>query len=175
MEPLRRQSRVLVSEDVPLPRSTVQALVETIEAIFSRKDKPTRLLYVKGQDLAIETPTLATPTELEGLESGLFTPYQFIRQHCEIAILDPENTPLLTACVAAVRARKAAAILSGIVVSLPETLEDWIPGVPLDEVFGVPVYVDPEVPDGVVFFCSSSAGTLIRDFEQAVACHTSRS
>lgn len=175
MEPLRRQLKVLVTEEVPLPRNTVQALLETLTTLFSRRAKPTRLLYVKGQALVLETPTIVPPSDLEGLESGLFTPYQIIRQHCEISIMEPEATPLLTACIAAGKARAAAEKLSGIVVPLPSTLEDWIPGVSLSDIFGVPVYVDPEGPEDVVFFCSSAGGPMIRDFEQAVACYITRS
>lgn len=170
---LRRRSRVLISEEVPLPRNTVPALMEALGAIFTRKDKPARLLYVRGESLQVETSRLVDDDELPGLDSGLLTPYQMVRQHCEIDIMEHKATPLLTACLSAARARKQAEMLSGIVVPSADLLEDWLPGVPIGEILGVPVHVDPDAPDGYVFFCSSTKGTMIRDFEQAVAvaCH----
>jgi hypothetical protein len=169
---LRRRRKIIVSEEVALPRQTVQGLMEALGALFSRKEKPTRLFYARGEALQVETPRMLEESDLADLDSGLLTPFQMVRQHCELDIFEARESPLLTACLAAAKARKAAEQLTGVVVPDADLLEDWLPGVPIGEVFGVPVYVDPETPDGYVVFCSSSKGRMVRDFEQAVACET---
>lgn len=149
--------------------------MDALGSLFGRKDKPTRLLYVKGEALQVETPKLLDAPDIEGLDSGLFTPYQAIRQHCEVDVMETEASPLMAACLAVAKVRGQADVLSGVVIQSKDSLDDWLPGVKLDEIFGIPVYIDPETPEGFVFFCSSSRSTMVRDFEQAVACHTNGS
>jgi hypothetical protein len=167
---LKPRRKVITSEAVPLPRPTVQVLLSTIEALFAAKDKPTRILYQKGEDLLVETPRLvAENDDAVELNSGLLTPYQVIRQHCELDILDGRDEGVVTLCRMMESARAGGFLVSGVVTSTPDLLEEWVPRVNVGAAFGVPVYVDPETPRDVVFLCSSSRSTMIRDFERAIA------
>ncbi len=168
---LKARRRVVVSESVPLPRQTVQSLIATITGLFEAKDKPIKLLYQKGKDLEIEVARLIDESDEVQLDSGLFTPFQVIRQHCELDFVERDvEGSLVTLCNMLAQVRKRAPILSGIVVQTETLLSDWLGNLSIPEVFGIPVYVDPDAPKGVVFVCSSSSGSMIRDFEQAVAC-----
>jgi hypothetical protein len=156
-----------------LERKTLSALLSSIEALFSRKDKPTRILYQKGEDLQVEVPRLVDTEEL-GLESGLVTPYQVVRQHCELEIFDEINDdPLLQVCRILARLREGTDPV-GVVVPNTEILSAWVPQVDVAAVFGIPVYEDPDAPENFVFFCGSTTGTMVRDFEKAIACEVRR-
>lgn len=170
---LKPRRKVVVAETVPLERKTLSALLSSIEALFSRKDKPTRILYQKGEDLQVEVPRLVDTEEL-GLESGLVTPYQVVRQHCELEIFDEINDdPLLQVCRILVRLREGADPV-GVVVPNTEILSAWVPQVDVAAVFGIPVYEDPDAPENFIFFCGSTTGTMVRDFEKAIACEVRR-
>lgn len=170
---LKPRRKVVVAETVPLERKTLSALLSSIEALFSRKDKPTRILYQKGEDLQVEVPRLVDTEEL-GLESGLVTPYQVVRQHCELEIFDEINDdPLLQVCRILARLREGADPV-GVVVPNTEILSAWVPQVDVAAVFGIPVYEDPDAPENFVFFCGSTTGTMVRDFEKAIACEVRR-
>jgi hypothetical protein len=168
---LKPRRRVIVSETVPVPQQTVRSLIATITNLFEAKDRPIRMLYRKGKDIEIEVARLVDDTDEVQLDSGLLTPFQVVRQHCELDLIEHDvSGPLLTLCRMMAEARKRAPIISGVVVSSETILVDWLGTLSIPEIFGVPVYVDPEAPKGMVFICSSSTGTMIRDFEQAVAC-----
>jgi hypothetical protein len=170
---LKPRRKVVVAETVPLERKTLSALLSSIEALFSRKDKPTRILYQKGEDLQVEVPRLVDTEEL-GLESGLVTPYQVVRQHCELEIFDEINDdPLLQVCRILARLREGTDPV-GVVVPNTEILSAWVPQVDVAAVFGIPVYEDPDAPENFVFFCGSTTGTMVRDFEKAIACEVRR-
>lgn len=170
---LKPRRKVVVAETVPLERKTLSALLSSIEALFSRKDKPTRILYQKGKDLQVEVPRLVDTEEL-GLESGLVTPYQVVRQHCELEIFDEINDdPLLQVCRILARLREGTDPV-GVVVPNTEILSAWVPQVDVAAVFGIPVYEDPDAPENFVFFCGSTTGTMVRDFEKAIACEVRR-
>lgn len=170
---LKPRRKVVVAETVPLERKTLSALLSSIEALFSRKDKPTRILYQKGEDLQVEVPRLVDTEEL-GLESGLVTPYQVVRQHCELEIFDEINDdPLLQVCRILVRLREGTDPV-GVVVPNTEILSAWVPQVDVAAVFGIPVYEDPDAPENFIFFCGSTTGTMVRDFEKAIACEVRR-
>jgi hypothetical protein len=170
---LKPRRKIVVAETVPLERKTLSALLSSIEALFSRKDKPTRILYQKGEDLQVEVPRLVDTEEL-GLESGLVTPYQVVRQHCELEIFDEINDdPLLQVCRILARLREGADPV-GVVVPNTEILSAWVPQVDVAAVFGIPVYEDPDAPENFVFFCGSTTGTMVRDFEKAIACEVRR-
>jgi hypothetical protein len=171
---LKPRRRVVVTETVPLERKTLAALLNSIEMLFSRKDKPTRILYQKGEDLQVEVPRLVETEEL-GLESGLITPYQVVRQHCELEIFDEINDdPLLQVCRVFVRLREGEIDPTGIVVPNFGLLSAWVPQVDVAAVFGIPIYEDPDAPENFVFFCGSTTGTMVRDFEKAIACEVRR-
>lgn len=168
---LKPRRKVMVSEVVPLQRQTVQGLVSAIETLFAGKDKPTRILYQKGEDLQVEIPRLMdAETEELGLDSGLLTPYQIVRQYCELDIIEADKSdPLHLVCSAVADLRKQGMTLAGVVVAEEAVLTDWLRNVSLTEVFGVSVYVDTQAPSNTVFLCGSSKGALIRDFERATA------
>lgn len=167
---LKPRRKVVTSEAIPLPRQTVQALVSAIETLFTAKDKPTRILYQKGEDLLVEIPRLITESE-DGvdLDSGLLTPYQVVRQYCELEIIESRDEGVVTLCRMMETARAGGMTIAGVVIRTADSLEEWIPRINVGAAFGVPVYVDPETPRDVVFLCSSSRSTMIRDFEKAVA------
>ena len=170
---LKPRRKIVVAETVPLERKTLSALLSSIEALFSRKDKPTRILYQKGEDLQVEVPRLVDTEEL-GLESGLVTPYQVVRQHCELEIFDEINDdPLLQVCRILARLREGTDPV-GVVVPNTEILSAWVPQVDVAAVFGIPVYEDPDAPENFVFFCGSTTGTMVRDFEKAIAYEVRR-
>jgi hypothetical protein len=172
---LKPRRKVVVSETVPLKRKTLSTLIESIETLFSRKDKPTRILYQRGEDLQVEIPRLVETENLD-LESGLVTPYQVVRQHCEIEVFDEINDdPLLQVCRILARLRKGGDSPTGIVVCSAGLLSTWVPQVDVSSAFGIPVYEDPDAPENFVFFCGSAdGGTMVRDFEKVVACEVRR-
>lgn len=166
---LQPRRKVVVSQTVPLPRNTVPALISTIETLFTAKDRPTRMLYQKGEDLLVEIPKLIDE-DPDARESGLLTPYQVVRQHCEVDIFDADQDDALrTFCAMITQLRKTCPIVSGVVVSSEQLLARWLTGINVEAVFGVTVYVDPDAPKNVVFLCGSTRSALIRDFENTVA------
>lgn len=167
MEP-KTVHRVLVSRRVPVPSKTVSGLLGVLEQVLSAKNKPTRILYKRGEDLYVEALEL---TDRRPEDGGFVTPYQMVRQHCDLTVTDlqylPAKEPLHTFCDQVVEVRKSAPLFTAVVVPARETLTRWLP-VDVSLVFGVPVLVDPEAPDNSVIFCASSVGDLVADFEAAV-------
>jgi hypothetical protein len=166
MEPPRK---TVVSRRVPLPTKTVTGLLETVGALMAAKDKPTRILYQRGEDLYVEVPEFVEPADIG---AGLVTPYQMVRQHCDVTIMHaeylPTQDPLRAFCELILELRKTARLFTAVVVPSLGTLRKWLP-IDISQVFGVPILVDADTPAETIFLCGSTHGDMIKDFECAVA------
>jgi len=164
---LQERRRVRITEVIPISRPTVTGLIETFRTAFTGKDKPVRVLYIKGEDLIVERTVLTTDSPGE---DPFLTPYQMVRQHSELEI--QEAAPALIACCrAAQEIRKQGFDLTGIVSRSPEEVNAWLPEeLDLGKTFGVEVFIDPECPEGCLFFCGSSSSPMIRDIEKSILC-----
>jgi hypothetical protein len=141
--------------------------METFKLAFSGKDKPIRLLYTKGEDLVVERSSLAS----EEADDPFVTPYQMIRQHAELEILESANTPLLTASLAVQEVRRQGFELTAIVCRTVKEIQAWLPDeLNSSHVFGAEVFVDPDCPEEHVFFCGSGLSSMIRDIEKSILC-----
>jgi hypothetical protein len=171
-----QRHRVVVSQTVPLSKPTVAVLLSTLEGIFHNKDKPIRLLYEKGEDLQVEFSVLRPAEEAPELnmDSGLLTPYQVVRQYCDVSVVadrDIGQDNLRVFCKMAEKLRRMCPIISGIILRRAEDLQEWS-GTDLSAAFGIPVYEDPDTPKNTIFLCGSTKSTMLRDFESAIAIST---
>ena len=167
MEPQRRR-RIRVSEVIPVPRQTVPGLMEAFQAAFSGNDKPVRILYCRGEDLQVERSVLSIPPDKQ---DAFITPYQMIRQHSELEIQEIIDSPLLACCAAVQELRSQGFDMAGIVVAQEAALKSWLPdGVDLAQLFGVELHVDPDTPEGCLFFFGSQVSGMIRDIEKSICC-----
>lgn len=169
-----QRHRVVVSQSVSLPRATVPVLLSTIESLFSGKDKPVRLLYQKGEDLQVEYLRLRD-SESGGpelnLDSGLLTPYQVVRQYCDVSVVAEDDfgeDKLRYFCALIAQFRKRCPFVTGLVLRRSDDLLEWA-GADLPASFGIPVYEDPDAPNNMVFLCGSTKGSLLVEFELAIA------
>ena len=165
---LRERRRVRVTETIPLSRPTVPGLIETFQEAFSGKDKPIRVLYTKGEDLIVERSML---TE-EGDDAETFlTPYQMVRQHSELEIQETHQDSLLASCLACQEIRNQGFDLTALVCRDLQEVKSWLPDmIDIEKTFGVTVYVDPECPEGCLFFCGSTSSPMIRSIEKSILC-----
>jgi hypothetical protein len=164
-----KKKTVLVAETVPIPRQTVSGLIETLQAVFSSRSagKPVRVLYNKGEDLLVERMVLASDLP----DNPFLTPYEMIRQHSELEILEMGGGPVVGSCKAAQRIGEEGYELKNIVCHNVREVESWFSSeLQIRHVFRVPIHEDPDCPEGCIFFCGSRVSEMIRDIEYAVLC-----
>jgi len=167
MEP-RKTRRVRVTESHPIPRPTVNGLMEAFQDAFRGRDKPVRVLYTKGEDLLVERSVV---TESEDSENSLVTPYQMVRQYAELEIQEIMGDALLACCTAVQELRAQKSPMTFVVVQDKEQLMAWLPKrVRIETLFGVELFVDPETPEDCIFFCGSQVSPMIKDVEKAICC-----
>jgi len=164
-----KKKTVLATENIPIPRQTVAGLVEVLQAVFSdrTRGKPVRVLYTKGEELQVERSV----TKSEFPEDPFLTPYEMIRQHAELEILEAGKDQMAMSCKAAQRIGEEGYDLKSIVCRNKEEITAWFPQeFKIQHIFRVPVYEDPDCPEGCLFFCGSRVSEMIRDIEYAVLC-----
>ena len=165
---LQERRKVIVTEEIPIPRQTVTGLMETFQAAFTGKYKPTRLLYTKGGPLVVERSLLTTDIEED---DPFLTPYQMIRQHADLEIQETISNSLLACCTAMQEVRRQGFDLTCAVCRTVEEVRTWLPEeVQLDKAFGVELLSDPDCPEGCLFFCGSETSPMIRDIEKSILC-----
>lgn len=161
------EPRVIVTETVPITRQTVQGVLEALRVAFQGEDRPTRIVYARGEDLLVERKVLASKVDRE----SFLTPYQMVRQHSELEIMEPMSSSLETACMAAQTLSDRKARLIYILAKNRGTVMDWIdPRFSIEEILRTAILEDPECPAKCVFFCGAVTGDLVRDIEYAVLC-----
>tara|TARA_Y100000034_G_scaffold136006_1_gene210233 strand:- start:1374 stop:1889 length:516 start_codon:yes stop_codon:yes gene_type:complete len=164
-----KKKLVLTTETVPLPRQTVSGLIETLQMVFSDKaqGKPIRILYTKGEDLIVERTVSISAMP----EDPFLTPYEMIRQHAEIEILETLGDPLMLCCKAAQRLGDEDKEITALVCRSKAEVSAWFPsGLQISQVFSVPLMEDSDCQEGCLFFCGSTISKMIRDIEYAVLC-----
>jgi len=160
-----------VSESLDLPRHTVPALLEVLEGVFRSEDKPSRVLYTRGEPLLVERNVLVPE---EG-EDFFLTPYEMVRQHADLEIW-PESggdrSPVLNV-LHAVQSLRNNTDLTFLVCSSRRGLDGWIANgasdpIVIGKTLGVSVLEDPDCPPGCVFICGSRRSSMIRDVEYSI-------
>jgi len=158
------------SETVPLGRHTINGLLEVIRATLRKGPKVARIQYIRGEDLIVERD-LPAKEDVDGDGSGFITPYQVIRQHAQVAIQEPEFSPIESVCRAVQQLHEDGYALTAIVALNRNAVRDWVgKSVRLQILFRAPLLEDPETPEGCVFICGSKMGDMVSDIEYAVLC-----
>jgi len=164
---LSKESRVLVSERVAIPRPTIQGLFEAIRTAFSMDHGVSRLQYTKGEPLIVERiiPASSVPKD-----SSFVTPYQMVRQHAEIEILEPTETPIEAVCKAMDLLAEEGYSPTYLVTLQRREVRQWFQAGRIDLLLRLPFAEDGECPEGLLFVCGSQSGPLMGQIEYAVAC-----
>lgn len=163
---LKLERRVAVSESVPLNRPTVQALCEAITSLFRGRDKPIRILYTKGEGLLVEK---MVPESLVPAESTFLTPYQMVRQHAEVEILE-SLPPAQMLCRAAMALADKGHAPTLILSRDRDVVDRWFPEGRIDTILRLPFFEDLDCPEGYVVLAGSQTGEMLGQIEYAVMC-----
>jgi hypothetical protein len=165
-EDLNLERRVAVSEAVPLDRPTVQALCETITQLFKDRNKPTRVLYTKGEGLLVEKTLPESQVPKDG---EYVTPYQMVRQHADVEILESME-PALMLCRATMALADKGHVPTALVSRDREAVDKWFTGGKIDVILRLPFFEDLDCPDGYVVLAGSQTGGMLGQIEYAVMC-----
>lgn len=170
--PLVKTARkVLTTEKVPIPRTTVEGLLEAVRDAFSlRGSRVERLRYERGrQELEVER-WVASDRE-PPKDSEFLTPYSMIVQHAQVDIQEPGLEPLVSMARAVQQLTSERYKLSMIVCESKEVVRRWL-GRDLrpEDIWQVPLLEDPDMHENGVFVVGSSRGLFIQDIEAAVFC-----
>lgn len=166
---MERRRQVLVSEEVPIPRETVEGLLEATELALRAQFKVQRLLYTRGQkSLVVER---RVPEDLLKKPNDFLTPYQMITQHADVSINDANLEPLHMLAQAVQSLTTEGYKLSMFVCENREVLRRWL-GNDLrpEHIWQVPLLEDPDMHDNGLFVVGSTRGSLIQHIEAAVFC-----
>jgi hypothetical protein len=168
-----RKKKVIQSEEIPIPRTTVQGLLESVRTAFGGDHKVTRLTYSQGKS-ALTVERLVPEDQVAQPEDGDFlTPYQMIRQHADLTVQEPVDDGLLALSKAVQQLTLEGYRLTMFVCPDRELVRRWIGnGLRIDHVWQVPLYEDPDAQEFGIFVVGSSRGSLVRDIEAAVFCRT---
>jgi hypothetical protein len=160
--------RVVVSEEIPLPRETVQGLCEVIRSAFKGPDKPVRILYTKGEALVVER----TVTEKKAkAEDQFLTPWEMVRQHADVEIREVAEDPLRMMCQATTSLVDKGFVPTMLVASNRAEVDSWFGAdVKLDAVLRLPFLEDADCPPHSILFCGSKTGEMVQHIEHAVLC-----
>ena len=164
---LNQERKVLVSETLTIPRPTIQALLEVIKSAFRGEYGVSRLQYTKGEPLVVER---VVPTSQTGADSPFITPYQMVRQHSEIEILEPLDTPIEAVCKAMELLAEEGHSPTYLVTLQRVAVRKWFRAGRIDHLLRLPFAEDEECPEGLLFICGSKSGPLMSQIEYAVAC-----
>lgn len=167
--------QILVSVKVPLPRKSVGTLLETIREVFqtNKTSRVERILYQRGEDnLVVERMVAVSAETAEAPKpTGILTPYQMIRQHTDIAILEPGGPPLKTVARAAQQLSEDGYYLTMFVTRDKRTVRKWLGSeLQVDLVWKAPLLEDQDITQDGLFVVGSATGTMIGDIQGAVFC-----
>lgn len=167
------EPKVAVTEAVPLQGTTLSSLLEQMRNVFSGTHRVTRFVYTRGEPLRVER--LVPLSVADGARDQFSTPFQFARQHSRIQLQEREDIdiPLHTLFHAISRCREERAPARFLICRQEARANQWVfEGLDfsLSSVLSLPVYEDPDTPEGCVVVCGSSTGDLISDTEFSVVC-----
>jgi hypothetical protein len=158
------ESRVLVGEKLDLPTQTVAGLFEVLQKVFQQKDRPIRIQYVRGEPLLVERMVSRA-----GASESMLSPYEMVRNHAELRVLDTAHSALEGLARASAELRGT---LSCIVVrDVAEFVASFPPGLNPGKVLHVPIHEDSNCPADLFFVCASSTGRMLLEVDEAVACY----
>ena len=172
MDDLRKElgieRRIVVSETHELTRQSVQGLCEAILGAYrASKNKPVRLFFEKGESLVVER---LVPESEAQKDSAFLTPYQMVRQHADIEILEMEDSAVSSVCAAASLLAEKGFTATLLVAGTRKAVDAWFPHGKIDAILRLPFLEDPDCPDGVLVFCGSQAGNMLSQIEYAIVC-----
>ena len=166
------EEKVPVTEVVPLAGTTVASLLEQVKALFTMTYKVSRLVYARGEPLRVER--LVPISVARAAQDQFNTPFQFARQHSRLERQErEEGESSLNAVLRAITRCHVERTPARFLVCRQEArVNQWVFGgkYALATVFGIPVYEDPDAPDGCLLVCGSMSGDLISDMEFSVVC-----
>jgi hypothetical protein len=162
------EKKVVATEVIKLPRTTVQGLCEAIQIAFQGNNKPSRILYTKGEGLIVER---MIPQSEADEASEFVTPWEMIRQHAEVEVQESQETALRAICVAASKLADQGFAASMLVTSSKDEVHSWFGNNGrVDKVLRIPIIEDPDCPEKCVVICGSNTGEMVQHIEYAVIC-----
>jgi hypothetical protein len=159
------EKRVVASEFLEVPRQTVEGLCDVITSVFREKDKPVRMLYIKGQGLIVEKMVPESQ-----VEEGSFTPWQMVRQQAEIQIIESGSSPEAVLCQAAMLLAEKSHEVTLIISRSRDQVDSWFKIGKVDVILRVPFFEDTDTPENFLAICGSQSGKMIYQIEYAVIC-----
>jgi hypothetical protein len=166
-ENLQLERMVLISEAIPLTRPTVQGLCEAVKVAFGGDIKPSRIQYSRGEDLIVER---LVPESKAPQDSPFVTPYEYIRQHAEIEILEVSEDPFSAVCKAAMILAQKNHDATHLVTHSRLAVDEWFKLGQLEKILRLPIWEDIDCPSGLILFCGSRIGPMVGQIEYAVVC-----
>jgi len=155
--------KVLVSERVALPRATVPDLLDAVTTSFKSRHRVVTLIYRRGDPLVVER---LVPADEVRDSPEFMTPFQIVRQYADLEELFGED-PLSAVAAACQKLSDKKAPATFFVCSSKSEVQKWAEPFRLDDVFRLPLLVDPEAPDGMLIICGSQSGTGMADIDTA--------
>lgn len=159
---------VTVSETIPLPRNTVEGLIDTLKEVFSSKEaKPFRVVYSKNEPLIVDR---RIRQELAG--GGIsVSAYEMVRQHTDIEIIEQTENPIRMLAKASQSLSNKDCKLICIIANNKFEAYSWFDSEIRPEKMLNTLFVeDPECPEECLFLCASKSGSSIKDIEYSILC-----
>lgn len=163
---------VAVSEEHPIDGAKVSHLVEAVRSAFDSPMRVERMVYERAR------PTLTierlVPEDALGKDAApaFLTPYQMVRQHADIEVLEPGDWSPVEAVARAVQSLTSRGYrLTMFVVENREVVREWFGrDLRVEDIWQVPLREDPETREDGLFVVGSKVGALIHEIEAAVLC-----
>jgi hypothetical protein len=141
-------------------------LCEAIVGLFKRPDKPTRILYTKGEGLLVER---TVPESKVPEDSPFVTPYQMVRQHAEVEIIE-SGTPAEMLCRAATAMAARDYQATMFIARSRDVVDRWFTDGRVDVILRLPFFEDTDCPEGFLVLAGSQTGVMMAQIEYAVLC-----
>lgn len=169
---LKRKRRVLRSEEIEIPGTTLSGLLTAVrQAVSSSPFKVERLLYSRGKPVITVERLVPEDLAPEPGDDEFLTPYQMVRQHSDIRAVDISNEGLATVARAVQLLTAENYRLTMFVCSNRDFVVRWLgDGLRPDHVWQVPLVEDPDVGFDGIIAVGSTRGNLVSDIEAAVIC-----
>ena len=167
---VQRKRRVLVTEAIPIPRPTIQALLEVLRDAFRGPFKVEKLRYIRGDETVIVERLIPEDRE-EQPDDGFLTAYQMVKQHADLEVQEPTDAPLEAVAKAIQSLTSRRLKLTMFVVENRDLVREWIGrDFRIEDIWQVPLVEDPDAHDQGLFVCGSRTGDMVQDIEAAVFC-----
>lgn len=158
---------VVVSQKVPLKEKSLSALTEALRSIF-RTWKVSKVLYVVGEPLTVEHQ-VAQKEAPEDSDPPIVTPFQQIRGHAAVSILEATNGPLDTVCSAVQALIDDRVTPTHMVVRNRDEFLKWSGRrIRFHDILQLPLLEDVDTSENRLFVCGSKSGEMIQDIEYAI-------